>query len=100
MTPELIKHAGELEQRPHRFDIGAVEDSPTFPADVYESHVAQHFEVLRHGRLRGAQPPDDVADGALERRQIDQNVPALRLGKGSKDVGGRGAWHGRRSYSD
>ena len=50
-----------------------------------EAGVAQHAQVLRHGRLRHAQSPLDVSDRLLGGEQQGENGAAVRLRDDGED---------------
>jgi hypothetical protein len=89
MTPVRLKDSGPLVQRPDGIRVRAVEHLPAVAAGRHEADVAQHLEVLRHGRLTQREVADDVADVTLLPSEIDQDVAALRLSDRVEDVGGR-----------
>ena len=77
-------------QRPDRLGIGAVVGLPAIPPHVDEPDVTQDPQVLGHRRLGEPEGDDDVADRALLRREIAEDVPAARLRDGVEDVRGGG----------
>ena len=78
-----------------RLRVRAVEDLAPVAALVHEADFVKHLEVLGDRRLRQAQAHDDVADGALARSEVLQDVPAARLRHGAEGVRGReGGRHG------
>src|SRR5436190_17610103 len=96
VTPVLLEDACPFVKGTNGVRVRAVEHLPAIAPDVDESDMPQHLEVLRHGRLTDSEPRDDVADVTLARRQVDEDVAALRFSDGVEDVGGRrGARHER-----
>src|SRR5438094_7070307 len=96
MTPVLLKDSGPFMKRTNRVRVRAIEHLPSVPPGAHEPDVAQHPEVLRHGRLTDSELRDNVGDVTLAWRQVHEDVAALRLSDGVEDVGGRrGARHER-----
>lgn len=77
-------------QRPDGFDIGAIEHLTAIPAQVDQSDVAQHLEVLRDGGLAQSKLDGDVGDRPLARREEQQDVAPADLGNGIEYVSGSG----------
>lgn len=67
-----------------RLGANAVEAPLCIDAGLHETDVAQHTQVLRHGRLAQAQFTDEVSDGALPVPEQIEDRTATRLSKGSK----------------
>ena len=59
--------------------IQPVETALRVDVRLDETGLAQHAQVLRHGRLRHAKPALDFADRLLGRGQQAQDRPAVRL---------------------
>jgi hypothetical protein len=58
-----------------------VEASLGIDADVDESRVAEHAEVLRDGRLAHRQPVHELAHGSLSVAQQVEDAAAVRFGE-------------------
>jgi hypothetical protein len=100
MTPVLLENSCPLVERTNRVRIGAVEHLTTVAAEVHQTDVPQHLEVLRYGRLPEIELFDDVADVTFLRREVDEDVAALNFSDGIEDVGcRRGAGHEGELYS-
>ena len=63
MAPEALEGLRPFVQRPDGLGVRAVVDLASVPPDVDETNVAEHLQVLRHGRLRQLERGDDVVDG-------------------------------------
>ena len=62
MPPEAFERLRPFVQRPDGLGVRAIEDLASVPSNVDEADVAEHLEVLRHGRLRQLEGVDDVVD--------------------------------------
>ena len=60
MAPEAFEHPRPFVQRPDGLGVRAVKDLASVPSNVDETDVAEHLQVLRHGRLRQLEGADDV----------------------------------------
>ena len=69
-------------QRPDGFGVGAVEHVASLAPDVDQADVAQHLQMLRHGRLAHPEAVDDVADRAFVGGEEREDVPPPRFGNG------------------
>ena len=56
-----------------------------------EARVPQHLQVLGHRRLAHREGVDQVADAALRRAQLVEDLPPGRLGKHGERVCGHGS---------
>ena len=63
MAPEAFESPRPFVQRPDGLGISAIEDLAPVPPDGDETDVAEHLQVLRHGRLRQLERVGDVVDG-------------------------------------
>src|SRR3712207_6219760 len=79
-TPVAFEHRRPFVQRPDRLGVRAIEHLLALAPDVDEAHVAEHFEVLGHGRLAHPQAVDNLADRTLVGRQEREDVAPARFG--------------------
>ena len=80
---------------PQRVSIGAIERAASVASCLDESDVEQDLQMLGDGRLAEPERHSDVADGALFRAEVLENLPAARFGDCVERVGcRRGARHG------
>jgi DNA-binding CsgD family transcriptional regulator len=86
MAPVLLENSCPLVERTNRVRVGAVEHLATVTAEVHQTDVPQHLEVLRNGRLAKIELLDDVADVTFLRRQVGEDVAALNFSDGVEDV--------------
>jgi hypothetical protein len=73
-------------QRPDGLGVRAVEDLASVPPNVDEPNVAEHFQMLRHGRLRELERVDDLVDRPFIRRQEREDVATPGFCNGVEDV--------------
>ncbi len=96
VTPVAFERRRPFVQRPDRLGVRAVEHVAPFAPDVHQADVAQHLQVLRHGRLPHPEAVDDVADGTFVGGEERKDVAPPRLGDGVEAVRrGGGARHDR-----
>jgi hypothetical protein len=96
MMPEALEGPRPLMEWADRLDVGAIEDLASLAPHVHQPHVAKYLEVLRDGGLPQAQRRDDVGDRPLARREVDEDVTAVKFGDRVEDVRGGGcARHGQ-----
>jgi len=85
MAPEAFERLRPFVQRPDGVGVRAVEDLASVPPDVNESDVAEHLQVLRHGRLRQLERVDDVIDWPFVNEERE-DVTTPGFGDGVKNV--------------
>ena len=79
--------------------VGAIETVAAIATDAHQVDTAQDAEVLGDRWLVKADGRNDLADLALIVRQIEEDLPASRLGNGVKGIGGGcSPGHGREQY--
>src|SRR5688572_3934967 len=94
--PEALERLGPVVDRFQLLTIDPVKPLPPVLAHGDEADVLQHAQVLRHHRLRPAEPHDDRVDRQLPFRLREEleHAPPLGLGDGVERVEGcRGSCH-------
>ena len=90
MGPEALEGLSPVMERPDRLEIGAIKHLTPLSPYIDQADIAEHFEVLRNGRLAQVHHRDDIADGPFARRKVDEDVAPARFRDGIEDVGGGG----------
>jgi len=86
MRPEAFKRLRPFVQWPDRLRIRSVEHMPSVPAYPDESNLAQDLQVLRDRWLFEPQGNHDVTDGSFLGREMNQDLPAARLGDSVESI--------------
>ena len=80
MRPQALERLRPLMQRTNRLRVGSIQHVPSLPPHPHQPHIAQHFQMLRHGRLFQTKPDNHIAHRTLPGSEIVQNLASPRFG--------------------
>src|ERR1700751_3083521 len=86
MRPQSLKSFRPLIQWTDCLSVRPIHHVPSIPPNAHQSHLTQHFQVLRHGRLLQPHSHHEVANWKLCGRQMLQNLASPRLGYSVKRI--------------